>query len=91
MRSIIAAALVAIASPALAQSCANRAEIVAGLAAKYGEVRQAAGLDLSGNMVEVFVSGDTGTWTILVTLPAGVSCIMSGGKHWSTVKAGKGV
>ena len=91
MRSIIAAALVATASPAFGQSCAARADIVAGLASKYGETRQAAGLDLSGNMVEVFASDDTGTWTILVTLPAGVSCIMSGGKHWSTVKAGKGV
>lgn len=66
-------------------SCANRDVIVERLSAKYGETRQSAGLNQNNGMVEIFASDETGTWTILVTLPTGVSCLMAAGKAWQGV------
>ena len=63
-------------------SCAQRDMIVDRLATKYGESRQSAGLNQNNGMVEVFASEETGTWTILVTMPNGISCLMAAGKAW---------
>ena len=77
-------------------SCAKRDMIVERLATKYGESRQSAGLNQNNGMVEVFASDETGTWTILVTMPNGISCLMAAGKAWQGVaeaepQRGKGV
>ena len=85
-------------STAVAQqaSCAQREMIVERLATKYGESRQSAGLNQNNGMVEIFASEETGTWTILVTMPNGISCLMAAGKSWEGVAeaappSGKGV
>ena len=83
--SLVSAGLFAgFAAPTLAQgaSCADRKLIVDRLSTKYGETRQSAGLNQNNGMVEVFASDDTGTWTILVTMPNGMSCLMAAGKAW---------
>ena len=71
-------------APAFSQgsSCAERTLIVERLSEKYGETRQSAGLNQNNGMVEVFASDTTGTWTILVTMPNGMSCLMAAGKAW---------
>ncbi len=76
-------------SAAFAQgaSCANRDMIVERLETKYGESRQSAGLNQNNGMVEVFASTETGTWTILVTMPNGMSCLMAAGKAWQGMAA----
>ncbi len=76
-------------SPSLAQgaSCADREMIVDRLETKYGESRQSAGLNQNNGMVEVFASNETGTWTILVTMPNGMSCLMAAGKAWQGMTA----
>ena len=76
-------------SAAFAQgsSCANREMIVDRLQSKYGESRQSAGLNQNNGMVEVFASTETGTWTILVTMPNGMSCLMAAGKSWQGMVA----
>lgn len=91
--ALIAAPLAASAQQA---SCAKRDMIVERLASKYGEQRQSAGLNQNNGMVEVFASDETGTWTILVTMPNGISCLMAAGKAWQGVadaspQPGKGV
>lgn len=77
-------ALIALFTPAIAfgqgSSCANRDMIVDRLESKYGESRQSAGLNQNNSMVEVFASTETGTWTIIVTMPNGMSCLMAAGK-----------
>ena len=86
-RLLLSAALTLIASTASSQgsSCANREMIVDRLQSKYGESRQSAGLNQNNGMVEVFASTETGTWTILVTMPNGMSCLMAAGKAWQNV------
>lgn len=67
---------------AQASSCAPRDVIVGRLADKYGETRKSMGLNQNNGVVEVFASSETGTWTILVTMPSGMSCLMAAGQNW---------
>ncbi len=66
-------------------SCAQRDQVVERLQNKYGETRQSMGLGNNNGVVEVFASLDTGTWTILVTLPNGMSCLIASGQSWEQV------
>jgi hypothetical protein len=50
------------------------------LAEKYGEVRQLMGLADERGIVEWFASEETGSWTILLTSPQGVACMMAAGQ-----------
>ena len=70
-------------SAAQAQSqCAPRKEIVQVLAAKYQENRHALGLINEKAVMEVYISPQ-GTWTMVVTNEAGMSCIMAAGESWN--------
>ncbi len=62
----------------------QRAEIVTQLAGKYKEVPVAIGVNSKGHLVEVLSSEHGRTWTIIVTSPAGMSCVVSVGEDWST-------
>ncbi len=80
-----ALALTSLAAPmaqAQSSSCAPRDIIVGRLADKYGETRKSMGLNQNNGVVEVFASQETGTWTILVTMPTGMSCLMAAGQDW---------
>ena len=75
--------MVATAPAALAQvSCAPRDNIVTKLENTYGESRTGAGLKGTTSIYEIWASEDSGTWTILLTNPDGVSCIMASGEYW---------
>lgn len=64
------------------QYCAPRASVVERLAEKYGESRQSIGLGTQGSVVETFASNDTGSWTITVTTPNGVTCLIASGQSF---------
>lgn len=70
--------------PALAQgqNCGVRTAVVERLATKYGESRQSIGMAPQGRVVEVFASLETGTWTITVTMPNGVTCLVASGQSF---------
>ena len=36
-------------------------------------------------MLELYASPETGTWTILVPLPNGLSCLVASGEAWERV------
>lgn len=61
--------------------CAARKEIVARLAERYGETLQSVGLDRNNAMLEVYAS-EAGSWTILVTNPEGLACLVASGQMW---------
>lgn len=83
--------------PAAAQSqraCGERDRIVERLASKYGETRQSIGLNHNNGVLEVFASDETGTWTILITMPTGMACLLAAGESWdpapvAVTKSGK--
>lgn len=66
-------------------SCAERELVIERLQTKYGETRQSMGLGNNNGIVEVFASDETGTWTILVTLPNGMSCLIASGQSWEQI------
>ena len=55
------------------------------LAAKYGEQPVARGLVSTGAVIEILVAPDGETWSIVVTLPNGLSCGLAAGETWQTV------
>lgn len=67
------------------QSCAARDTVVSYLLDKYGEHRQSIGLGANNSVVETFASDQTGTWTIVITMPSGVSCLMASGQAYEEV------
>lgn len=62
------------------RNCAERERVVERLANKYGESRQSIGLAPNNSVVETFASLETGTWTITVTNPAGLTCLVASGQ-----------
>lgn len=62
--------------------CADHGQVVARLAEHYGESRQSIGLDDNNAMVEVFVSPDSGSWTITLTQPGGPTCMVAAGQAY---------
>jgi hypothetical protein len=63
-------------------ACAERTQVVARLAEKYGETLQSMGLHQSNAVMEIYASEETGTWTILVTRPDGQACLVAAGRMW---------
>ncbi len=69
-------------SPAMAQMvCGERVAIVNALEAGHQEQKTAAGLSGNGGLVELF-TGDAGSWTLLLTLPGGPTCLLGAGEDW---------
>lgn len=66
-------------------TCLTREELVARLAADYGETRRAIGLSAPDRLVELFVSDATGSWTIAQTDATGRSCLLAFGDHFAAV------
>jgi len=64
--------------------CAERTNVVSTLDSQYKESPRAIGLVSKEAVLEVFVS-ETGTWTVVVTDPAGVSCVLAAGQSWEEI------
>ncbi len=77
--------MAAIAPPAFAQAtCADRTKITENLINKFGEAHIGGGLQSGTQMIEIWSSAQTGSFTILLTRPNGISCIVSSGRHWDS-------
>ncbi len=64
-----------------AQVCAARDGLLTQLEQKYGEVPVAIGV-ADGRLVELLTTKDGMTWTIILTSPKGVSCLIASGEGW---------
>ncbi len=72
----------AFSSPAQAQAmCGERGAIVASLEKTYSEAPVSVGLASNGAIIEIFAS-PTGTFTIILTQPNGLTCVMAAGEYW---------
>ena len=67
------------------QNCARRDTVLKRLTATYGEARQSVGLGANNSLVEVFASDKTGSWTITVTMPDGVTCLIASGQAYEAL------
>lgn len=78
------------------RNCAPRDRVIDRLASSYGETRRSMGLGANNAVVEVFASDASGSWTITVTLPNGLTCLVASGQAYEAMAhrppaRGKGV
>ena len=74
-------------SSAMAQTlCGNHDDLVTKLTNEFSETRVGIGLSDNGRVFELFASPN-GTWTILVTPPKGLSCLVETGQSWESIPA----
>jgi len=71
------------------QQCDERTKVLGHLAKKYQEAPVAIGVTSAGGLVEVLSTGDGNTWTIIVSNPNGVSCLLAAGEGWRAIQFDK--
>jgi hypothetical protein len=78
----VAAVIVALAvpAPANAMTCGPRTTVVKKLANHYKEKQAAIGLAADGRLIEVWVNPKSRGFTVMLTTPLMVSCIVATGK-----------
>lgn len=83
LASAAAFAAVTVLSPleARAAECGSHAKVTAFLGKKYKEQVAAMGLVSNKGFMQLFVA-ETGTWTVLLTTPEGISCIVAAGDSY---------
>lgn len=67
---------------AAAPYCAARNDVLAKLANDFREQPASAALTSDGQLLEVLRSDTKLTWSILITSPNGVSCLVAAGESW---------
>lgn len=67
------------------QPCAKRSDIIQHLAGQFHETPVAIGLTDNGALMEVLASTDGKTWTLLFSMPSGLSCLMATGQDWQSL------
>ncbi|MGP1395108.1 MAG: hypothetical protein ACTS3R_06315 [Inquilinaceae bacterium] len=68
-------------APPSGYPCGDRTAIMTQLQDKFSEQPVSIGLDSQGRMIEV-LAAPSGTWTILMTMPTGVSCLIGSGLNF---------
>lgn len=66
--------------------CGPREMGVETLKQQYREHKVAQGLTEEGLMIEVFASEDGSTFTVFLSLPNGISCVVSTGQGWTQIQ-----
>ena len=78
--------LLAYVSYAQAQpQCDQRDNVLETLQSKYREKPVALGVTHNGGLVEVLTTFNGNTWSIIVTTPQGMSCLVAAGEGWKTL------
>ncbi len=74
------------AHPAAAQHGGmSRAEMVKALGDRYAEESVGLGIAQNGGVIELFTSQDGATWTIVLTMPNGLSHVIATGESWMQI------
>jgi len=71
------------AAAAQAPQCGAREAVIERLSTKYEEQPVSLGITATGSLLEVLAS-PSGSWTIIVTIPGGPTCLVSSGEGWRT-------
>lgn len=90
LAALLAALSFGASASAQAGQCATRDLVLERLSSKYGETRQSIGLGANNGVVETFASAETGTWTIVVTMPNGMTCLVASGQAFEQLAEAPG-
>jgi hypothetical protein len=72
-------------APMPPRQCVKRIDLLAHLSQKFREQPVHVGLTDDGYVLEVFASIQGETWTVAVTMPTGVTCLVATGQEWQTL------
>lgn len=70
-----------------ANACATRAEVLSHLSGEYGEAPVAIGAANNGGVIEIMRSPESNTFTIIITMPDGMTCMIAAGSNWENLPA----
>jgi hypothetical protein len=84
---LVAAAVSLLALPAFAQpaACSSRDNVLKQLSSQFSEAPIGMGVVGNGGIIEFLSSKAGQTWTIILTMPNGVSCLIAAGESWERV------
>ena len=84
---IVASAILLAKAPALAEQplCTDRNVVVTQLSKQYSEAPVAMGLANNGGVIEILSSGAGKSWTIILTMPNGMTCMIAAGDSWEAL------
>ncbi len=83
---VLLAAAAFMAHPAAAQQAGvPHAEVVKVLGDRYAEESVGLGIAQNGGVFELFTSKDGATWTIVLTMPNGLSRVIATGESWMQI------
>lgn len=68
-----------------ANQCGKRDTVVTQLTEKYGETRRGMGVANNNSVMEMFASDTSGSWTITVTMPNGMMCLVASGQGYEAM------
>jgi hypothetical protein len=77
--------MAATAGNAQGAQCWPREALLGHLADTYGETLRGMGLTAADQVLEVYAAEVTGTWTIVVTRPDGLACMVASGEAYEAV------
>ena len=82
--SIAIAAILAATTISHAQTrkCGKRASMIKVLIEKYKETPRALGLSSANKIAMEIYASEKGTWTVMMTMTNGMTCIMAAGHSW---------
>jgi photosystem II stability/assembly factor-like uncharacterized protein len=77
---------IAISHPAAADqtpaACGPHPDVIKALGDRFHETQSATALTSAGTLLEVLTADDGSTWTIIVSRPDGLSCVVAAGQNW---------
>jgi hypothetical protein len=77
---------VAMSHPAAADqaptACGPHPDVIKALGDRFHETQSATALTSAGTLLEVLTANDGSTWTIIVSRPDGLSCVVAAGQNW---------
>jgi hypothetical protein len=76
------AALLSCPAPAAERPCAQTDRLSELLDHTYGEMPVSTGLQGNGQLLQIYASPTTRSWTAVTTTPQGVSCVLATGQRW---------
>jgi len=66
-------------------ACTERSSVLNHLKSRYSEVPVAMGIANNGGMIEILSSKEGKSWTIILTMPNGMTCMIAAGENWEAL------
>ena len=66
-------------------ACTDRTDVLDHLSNKYSEAPVAMGIANNGGVIEILSSKTGNSWTIILTMPNGMTCMIAAGENWESI------